>query len=78
MSDSPKPKEKESLVRKVQLAMSVTGSGDEQLNALVNALARATLANHVKTESVIKHYCDCVLDLASLYESETEGDEYDE
>ena len=55
-------KERESLDRKVDIVLSVSGQGDEQLNVLINSLARVTLAYEVEMASVMQTLCTCYLE----------------
>lgn len=80
MTKNTDKKEQDSMRRKMDLVFSVSGSGDEQLNVLVNALAYATISNDVEAASVIQHYCSCVLKLneevRNRKQEEDEDDEY--
>ena len=78
----PDRKEWESLGRKVDIVLSVSGQGDEQLNVLVHSLARVTLDHGVEMASVVQTLCACYLENLRIFRehrrSYEEGEDDDE
>jgi len=74
----PSAKELESVQRKVNLVLGVSGQKDEQINVLVHALSKLSATHGLEMASVIAALCESYLMYAELMVREQEGDSDDE
>lgn len=73
----PDAKELESVQRKVNLVLGVSGQRDEQINVLVHSLARLGVQHQLEMASVIAALCESYLMYLEITVKDGEGDEDD-
>lgn len=71
----PDAKELESVQRKVNLVLGVSGQRDEQINVLVHSLARLGVQHRLEMASVIAALCESYLMYLEIAVKDGEGDD---
>ena len=71
------PVEMASAIRKVNLTLSVSGEGMEQVNVLVNALAHVTHKEDLEMASVIHALTEAYLAYNEMFRSAEDGEFYE-
>jgi|TARA_R110000822_G_scaffold57443_1_gene144403 hypothetical protein len=66
---------KDSAQRKVNLTLGVSGTGEEQVNVLINALAHVVAREDLEMASIIFALTDIYLELDDKYYYEEEDDD---
>tara|TARA_R110000803_G_scaffold92966_1_gene160477 strand:+ start:143 stop:403 length:261 start_codon:yes stop_codon:yes gene_type:complete len=69
---------KESAQRKVNLTLGVSGTGEEQVNVLINALAHVVARADLEMASIIFALTDIYLELDDMYYDDYEEDDDDD
>ena len=77
-SRTPDAKELESVQRKVNLVLGVSGQKDEQINVLVHSLSKLSAMHRLEMASVIAALCESYLMYIELMVREQEEGEEDE
>jgi mannitol/fructose-specific phosphotransferase system IIA component len=72
---TPDAKEVESVQRKVNLVLGVSGQNDEQINVLVHALAKLSATHRLEMASVVAALCESYLLYVEMMVREQEGDD---
>jgi len=66
----------ESLKRKIDLVLSVSGTGNDQVNVLINTLAHISLMHDLEMANVINGLTQAYLANRHVYEDRDDDDEY--
>lgn len=74
-SRMPSAKELESVQRKVNLVLGVSGQKDEQINVLVHALSKLSAINGLEMASVVAALCESYMLYVELMRIEQEGED---
>ena len=67
----------EHLQRKIDLVLSVSGKGNDQVNVLINTLMHVTLMNDLDVARVISGFLESYLVNRHLYEDDYEDEDED-
>ena len=78
ISRMPDKREVESIQRKVNLVLGVSGQKDEQINVLVHSLSKLSAMHGLEMASVVAALCESYLMYAELMVREQEGEDDDE
>lgn len=74
----PDAKELESVQRKVNLVLGVSGQRDEQINVLIHSLAKLGIRHQLEMASVIAALCEAYLTYLEIALKERDEGEEDE